>query len=173
MLTKQERRERRQRHERCLRQYGLIISQAYLEYVAGKTSVRKQQQRQYQHEEEQRLDSYDLILDQRCNYMAWMKSMRKRCDTIRLREWCVTSVVAVDTMRMTVDYMMGEWRYQRTLDEIRCLAMLNQVSADDIAETFVYAHRLTGYRAGMTVAQKRARVAVLSTRRWLCSSAYA
>jgi hypothetical protein len=165
MITKQERHERRQRHERCLRQYGLIISEAYLEHVAGKTSVRKQQQRQYQREEQQRLDSYDLILIERYDYMAWMKTMRKQCDTIRLREWCVTSVVALDTIRMTVEYIMGEWRYQHALDEIRGLAMLNQVSADDMREAFVYAHRLSGYRVGMSVAQKRARVAILSTRR--------
>jgi hypothetical protein len=82
--------------------YDLIMSQAYLEHVVGLTSVRKQQQRQYQRDKQQRLDSYDLIPAQRYDYVAWMKAMRKRCDAIRLRELCVTSIVAVDTMRVTI-----------------------------------------------------------------------
>jgi hypothetical protein len=35
----------------------------------------------------------------------------------------------------------------------------------DIREAFAYAHQLSGYRAGLTPEQKRARVAVLSAKR--------
>ena len=163
MITKQQRRERRERYQRCLGQYGLIASHAYLDYVDELTSWRKQQQREDQRKECKRLDGYDLILPQRYGYMAWMKTMRKLCDTVRMREWCVTTVVAVDTSRMTVERMMGEWQYQDALMLIRDLGLLNQLTAKDISETFTQAHQLSGYHVGMTVAQKRARVVTLSS----------